>query len=427
MKMMIFVLIVVLGLGGFMVYGYLINNKGPETKSYSEKPLNTTDSEFNDYKIIGDDKDSIIEQNRAKAELQLQKNKDLFDENQKSEKRPGLVDRATGFIKDNFPNKSIFNKVKARATNDVNQGSDAINNVLEKTNVDYFVSNEAADNLYKDEDIRIEAAGGYIWQNSLLSDVVALPVIIKKTEVDSGNKEDTKLIPRFTIPSNSIFSTVNTTALLGRIPTGGEVQDAFRFSLKIKDIGFFANNHKHSLLSGIVLSGTATGDLLLSCVRASIDSITYIFDDGTISQNNDADVATITDRFGYPCIKGTLVTNAPVTIGAAALLSGLSSAAQAVANSERTVSTDSSGNSNSQITGDSEKFGIYSAISGVMNNTHEWVNERAKSSFDVIVASAGQDIQLFFNKQVSIDYNPVGRKLIHKNFNSNRGAYAVFD
>ena len=414
MKIMIAVLFVVLALGGGVIYSFF-GDSGDDVTKIVDNPTTDTQESNNDYKVIGDDKDSVVEQNRLKVELEKQKTKEKF-ERENTEYESDLASN-TGLnniynsVKRSVSDKFNIDAIKNRAANDVNTAKKAVDNILQQTDVEYRISQ--SNGLNTETDNQSTNSNHYIWQNSVLSSVVQL---VETTEQIAGQDKSAEdpIVPRFTIAANSVFSTINTTALLGRIPVDGQVQDAFRFSLKIKDIGLFANHHKHNKLNGVVLSGTASGDLLLSCVRASIDSITYIFDDGLISQNNGADLATITDQFGYPCIKGELVTNAPQNIATTSLLSGLSSAAKAIADAEKTTSSDSSGNSSSQITGDSEKFGIYSALSGVMNNTHEWVNQRAKSSFDVIVAPAGQDISLYFNRQIDIDYDPNGRRLIHQ-------------
>ena len=410
MKVMIAVLLAALMLGGGIMYSFF-NDKEGGVVEVIDKPA--IDSQNNDYKVIGDDKDTLVEQNRSKVELERQKNKEKFDRENTNRESTSNTDLNNIYneVKRSVSNKLNVDAIKQRAAKDIDTAQKAVDNVLQQTNVEYPISPSNELNI-KANNQSIDS-NHYIWQDSVLSSVSQSVETPEQIAEQDKSIED-PIVPRFTIAANSIFSTVNTTALLGRIPIDGQVQDAFRFSLKIKDVGLFANHHKHNKLNGVVLSGTASGDLLLSCVRASIDSITYIFDDGLISQNNGADIATITDKFGYPCIKGELVTNAPQNIATTSLLSGLSSAAKAIADAEKTTSTDSSGNSSSQITGDSEKFGIYSALSGVMNNTHEWVNQRAKSSFDVIVAPAGQDISLYFNQQIDIDYDPNGRRLIHQ-------------
>jgi hypothetical protein len=74
-------------------------------------------------------------------------------------------------------------------------------------------------------------------------------------------------------------------------------------------------------------------------------------------------------------------------------------------------------------------LGEYAAgqtTAGAFGKANEWFDQRAKSNFDVIVADAGQDIQLIFNTEVAIDYDLNGRKLIYKNTNQEQD-YADFD
>jgi integrating conjugative element protein (TIGR03752 family) len=95
-----------------------------------------------------------------------------------------------------------------------------------------------------------------------------------------------KLAPVYTIPNNSILSGKLITGLIGRIPLDGQLTDPFRFSIKIIKKSFYANRHVNNVLQDVIASGTASGDLRLSCVRASIDSITFIFEDGSVTSSS---------------------------------------------------------------------------------------------------------------------------------------------
>ncbi|MDE9558134.1 TIGR03752 family integrating conjugative element protein, partial [Xenorhabdus bovienii] len=80
--------------------------------------------------------------------------------------------------------------------------------------------------------------------------------------------------------------------------------------------------------AGAVISGTATGDWTLSCVRGDVTSITFVFADGRVrtvpqssnrtdgnnngsnGRSNGGAIGWISDESGIPCISGERKTNA---------------------------------------------------------------------------------------------------------------------
>jgi integrating conjugative element protein (TIGR03752 family) len=220
--------------------------------------------------------------------------------------------------------------------------------------------------------------------------------------------------PAYTIPSNSVLSAVLTSGLVGRIPVDKQVTDPFRFNVKITDQSFYSGGHTNNVLQDVFASGTASGDLLLSCVRASIDSITFIFADGTISDHKVSDMAYLANEYGYPCIKGKLITNAAQYLGVSALFSGLSGGAKAFSEAQTTTTNNSDGSSSSSVTGSPYKFLGASILSQGTEEVQKWVNKRAQSSFDVIAIPSGKLVKILMQEQINIDYDPKGRKLNHQ-------------
>lgn len=227
------------------------------------------------------------------------------------------------------------------------------------------------------------------------------------------------IIAKYTIPANTFLKATLKTKLLGRIPVSGKVEDPYRFVIDVSDRALFASFKSHKDLIGIRMSGLAQGDLLLSCAKGSVDSITFIFTDETIAQYNGVDLAIITDKYGQPCINGELITNAPKTLSISAGLSTLSSIADAFAQTEQSTTQDSSGNSQQVLTGDAKKFALNKGISGGLSSVNNWVADRARSSFDVIKVDSGVEVVLLTRAEIPIDYNPNGRKLRHNQTNNN--------
>jgi integrating conjugative element protein (TIGR03752 family) len=87
----------------------------------------------------------------------------------------------------------------------------------------------------------------------------------------------------YTLPENStLMGSVAMTALIGRIPVDGTVNDPFPFKILVGPDNLTANGIDLPDVVGAVISGTAAGDWTLSCVRGQVVSMTFVFNDGRI-------------------------------------------------------------------------------------------------------------------------------------------------
>jgi len=142
--------------------------------------------------------------------------------------------------------------------------------------------------------------------------------------------EDAK--PVYTIPENAtLMGSVAMTALIGRVPVDGTVNDPYPFKVLVGPENLTANGIDLPDVAGAVMSGTASGDWTLSCVRGQVESITFVFTDGTIrtvpqpkaiasrtassTQSSNTDkirggLGYLSDPFGIPCIAGERRSNA---------------------------------------------------------------------------------------------------------------------
>ncbi|HAY4298193.1 TPA: TIGR03752 family integrating conjugative element protein [Escherichia coli] len=132
--------------------------------------------------------------------------------------------------------------------------------------------------------------------------------------------------PVYTLPENStLVGSRAMTALLGRIPINGTVTDPYPFKVLIGKDNLTANGIELPDVEGAIVSGSASGDWTLSCVRGQVNSITFVFADGTVrtvpqpdasgkntgngnTQNKtgtDGGIGWISDNDGIPCISGT--------------------------------------------------------------------------------------------------------------------------
>src|SRR3546814_19413614 len=71
------------------------------------------------------------------------------------------------------------------------------------------------------------------------------------------------------------------TALIGRVPIDGTVNDPYPFKVLIGLDNLTANGIDIPDVAGAVVSGTASGDWTLSCVRGQIRPVTFVFPAGT--------------------------------------------------------------------------------------------------------------------------------------------------
>jgi hypothetical protein len=197
---------------------------------------------------------------------------------------------------------------------------------------------------------------------------------------DSHN-EHTKpeLIPYYTIPANgtSVRDKLMT-ALVGRIPIKGVVTDPYPFKIVVSDDNLAANGLRIPHLLQMIVSGYCEGDLNLVSVRGWITSLTFVFDDGTISSttSNDNDIGNFTksnslgylsDKHGNPFIRGKLITNAPVYLSGNVAIDAGVGAANAYAQTQTTSSNSLFGSTMTAVTGSQGKFVAGQAMSNAAN------------------------------------------------------------
>lgn len=236
-------------------------------------------------------------------------------------------------------------------------------------------------------------------------------------------------IPYYTIPANgtSIRDKLMT-ALVGRIPVKGIVTDPYPFKIVISDDNLAANGLRVPHLLQMIVSGYCEGDLNLGSVRGWITSLTFVFNDGTISSttSNDNDIGNYTksnslgylsDKFGNPFINGKLITNAPAYLAGTVAIDAGVGAANAYTQSQTTNSNTLLGTTTTAVTGSQGKYVAGQAISNSANGVQKWWHDREEQSFDAIyvapVDAKGNFVEIAVNfaKEIHIDYDPKGRKL----------------
>ncbi|PLR35039.1 TIGR03752 family integrating conjugative element protein [Chimaeribacter californicus] len=253
----------------------------------------------------------------------------------------------------------------------------------------------------------------------------------QKSELDRVAKnqesiEETEQ-PVYTLPENAtLVGSRAMTALLGRVPIDGKVTDPYPFKVLIGKENLTANGIELPDVEGAVVSGTATGDWVLSCVRGEVHSITFVFTDGTVrtvprpekssdgsngkAERNGGSIGWLSDASGIPCLSGTRKTNAATYLPTLFALSAAGAASDAMADSQNTTTTDGT-SITSTLTGSAGQAVLGEALSGGTSELAEWVKARYGQMFDAVYVPPGAQVAVHISRQIPIDYEELGRKV----------------
>jgi integrating conjugative element protein (TIGR03752 family) len=241
-----------------------------------------------------------------------------------------------------------------------------------------------------------------------------------------------KAVPYYTIPANATAVKDRLmTALVGRIPVKGVVTDPYPFKLVFSDNTLAASGFRVPHLKQMIVSGYTEGDLNLVSVRGWVTSLTFVFNDGTISttssnENNigkytkDSALGYLSDKFGNPFTRGKLITNAPSYLGMNVLLGAAQGAANAYGQSQATSQSNLIGTATSSVTGSPGAYVTGQAASNAAAQVEQWWHDREAQSFDAVYVPTVDEktqepifIAVNFAKEIQIDYDPQGRKVVY--------------
>lgn len=232
--------------------------------------------------------------------------------------------------------------------------------------------------------------------------------------------------PYFTIPENAtLMDATAMTAMIGRTPVGGNVRDPMEFKVLVGRINLAANGFEvPDDVTGMVVSGVAVGDWMLSCVEGHINSMTFVFQDGSIStvskrgsgaatgNNNTQRLGFISDERGAACINGERVTNAPAYLTQIVGIKSLEVAARAAALSQTTTVTNGLG-ATTAVTGNQGQFVLGQAAAAGVDEVSTWLMRRLNDSFDAIYIRPGAKVAVHLTEAVALDKDPNSRRLDH--------------
>jgi len=237
-------------------------------------------------------------------------------------------------------------------------------------------------------------------------------------------QENKKIIkPMYTIPVNATLTGATLmTPLVGRVPIDGKLPSPYSFKLVLSAENLTANGYPLVDVKGAVMSGVTSGDMLGSCARGDIKSITFIFNDGRIStsesQGDNDSLGYISSQTGNPCIDGKFHSNAGIFLGTQMGLAGAQGYANAIQNSQYMNSMSSEGGAVSALIGSADRAGIGAGGSAAAQAAQTWFNQRVQNSFDYVYVpnvdpATGKPMKVVVNisKEISIDYNNSSRKV----------------
>lgn len=242
--------------------------------------------------------------------------------------------------------------------------------------------------------------------------------------------------PVYTLPENStLMGSVAMTALIGRVPIDGTVNDPFPFKILIGPDNLTANGIDLPDVAGAIISGTAAGDWTLSCVRGQVISMTFVFNDGRVrtvpqpqrlttkqGNNNQSSgqmdkiqggIGWISDPNGIPCISGLRRSNAQQYIGSKSLVTaagaGVAKLLEADQGSNGTIIS-SNGTTVGSMSG-AGTSALSSILSGGVKDIGDWVNKLYGQAFAAVYVQPGAQVAVHLDRQLEIDYEPDGRKV----------------
>ena len=236
--------------------------------------------------------------------------------------------------------------------------------------------------------------------------------------------------PVFTIPQNAtLMKSKSMTALIGRVPVRGSVRNPIPFKVITGSDNLAANGIYIEGIENAVWSGSAVGDGTLECVRGTVDSVTFVFQDGRIQtvrgrQSGSNDISSglgwISDARGFGCIPGEFVSNAPRVMRQLFVAGTASGYAQAFSQSQLS-NVINNGTLSNVISGSTNDYALGRGLGNGFNEWANYVKERADDLFDAVVIQPGAELVINVTQPIAIDYNPQGRKVAYFDPTTNNG------
>lgn len=237
------------------------------------------------------------------------------------------------------------------------------------------------------------------------------------TDSAYGSPLNSSMTPFYTIPKDAILMGAKTiTSLIGRVPIQGNVADPAPFKISIGAQNMAANGYQIPGISGMFLSGHATGDKALSCVRAYVESASFVFDDGRTLNLSGGErggdrqrLGWLSDAHGNACIPGKYISTALKTGFWATMLGIGKGAADAYSQSQVTNTYGPYGGGTSRVTGSDTDYVAGRAIAGGTEALTRQFEQRMQDSWDAVVVLSGRSVAFHADTELRIDYDADNR------------------
>ena len=262
---------------------------------------------------------------------------------------------------------------------------------------------------------------GYIWNDVASGSSTQALTGVAQTNLGitsvGSSTTDNLSVPVYTVPVNStLMDSIGMTALIGRVPIGGSVTNPIPFKVVTGRKALLANGFELPEVEEAIWYGYATGNATLHCVSGRIESVTFIFTDGTIQTvggdgfSSGQGLGWISNNQGVQCIPGEYVSNASKIMAQLFMAGTATGFANAAAQSEITSSTNANGISQ-VVTGDTLNFALGRGIGAGFSEWASYIRERARDQFDAVVVQPGAELAIHIQKEIPIDYHVNGRKI----------------
>ena len=244
----------------------------------------------------------------------------------------------------------------------------------------------------------------------------------------NGNNQQVVIDPRYTIFADSILNdAITLTALNGRVPKDGDINDPSPFKVIIGSDNLAANGFSIPNLKGMMMSGIVYGDKMLSCVRTKIKRATYIFEDGrgitfpsNASSNSNVILGYLTDAYGNPCIKGQYFTNEAQQLKKSFIAGLATGAANAYAAAQTSTRTNVDGSSTLNVSGDKLKYLAGVGLAGGTNNVVERLEKERFDSWDSVVVPSGIRVAVHLEQTLELDQTSIQRRVVYVGTNNSQ-------
>ncbi|MBO9356037.1 TIGR03752 family integrating conjugative element protein [Bordetella petrii] len=237
--------------------------------------------------------------------------------------------------------------------------------------------------------------------------------------------------PVYTVPTNStLMGSVAMTALIGRVPIDGTVNDPYPFKVLVGPDNLTANGIDIPDVAGAVFSGTASGDWTLSCVRGQVRTITFVFHDGTVrtipedregnrqsnqQQNQQGGgLGWISDPHGIPCVSGERRSNAQQYLGSQALITAAGAGVASLIDSDTGQMSYVGADGSIGSVGISGNEAVGRILAGGVRDMADWVNKLYGQAFAAVYVQPGAKVAVHLERPLAIDYDPEGRRVDHR-------------